>query len=844
VNRKARRPGPPLERIAAKVEPDWMKKWVLEPRDFRPTTRMPHFFQLSNTRHEVNKKPYPPEKGRSPVDDAIVTCITEYIWSLSKTEKDPEPPALKGDRRRGELLVQQVGCVACHKVDDIAVEEYRKRGESRFLKEFAPTLAGIGSKVNRAWLYAWVRDPKKHFQDSSMPNLRLTEQEAVDVVEYLMSLKKPEWEAKAAPKANMEVVKDLVREQLKKVISDRDAELAVEGKHPFQLEKRDKKGDHSHKTYDEFVTYDAREEKPGEVVKPEDRVKPSDEGQRLWLGRKMVKNYGCYSCHLLKKDGPMEWQNEEGIGVELTGAQPFGSKHHDRLDFGLTAEDGVNHHGVKFKHGFDGSEVPENVLETRHDWLRAKLNNPRVFDGGKMGSKPWDELLRMPWFKFSEQEIELLQTFVLSFTDHEPMGLVSGLKHRMTPDQIAKNRGERVVRDNNCRACHRLSLDRFEVRWEREEGEGDKRKKKESWEWLEGRNLGQLPPEAAEKALKDAGLLAKAEKFDEKSMGAWIVDWASDHRTLELKKVVNPDAKTVAKVGPRWWYLDKEPREIRHQVDMDGGEILPHLDAFKKALNKAYVSEKEKLDERNDDLDDLIKNAADNPAKQKELKDEQAAIRTRLAAEFPTDDLVKSDQMEGRYPPLLRTQGVKTQADWLFGFLKKPYPIRPNIFPAAPGAKSLGDVNIRMPSFELTDEETNAVVRWFAVRDHLAGTDFFPNTAIPEREESLLEKRKDLHQSVMTRILLNTDQGCAKCHYINGRPPTGDLYAYAPDLANVGQRLRPRWLYSWLNDPAAIYPRTTMTNFWSDLKNPNRMDEIHGAVELLMNPKKLSVPNK
>ena len=32
INRKTRRPGPPLERIAAKVTPDWMKKWILEPR--------------------------------------------------------------------------------------------------------------------------------------------------------------------------------------------------------------------------------------------------------------------------------------------------------------------------------------------------------------------------------------------------------------------------------------------------------------------------------------------------------------------------------------------------------------------------------------------------------------------------------------------------------------------------------------------------------------------------------------------------------------------------------------------------------------------------------------------
>src|SRR4030095_7252363 len=131
----------------------------------------------------------------------------------------------------------------------------------------------------------------------------------------------------------------------------------------------------------------------------------------------MVKNFGCYSCHLLKteKDGQevvFDWQAEEGIGVELSGSQPWGSKHHDKLDYGFTEDDGVNHHGVAFDHGFTKQPVTVAVEPTRQDWLEHKRATPRIFDGGKMSSKPWDELLRMPNFALNEREIESIATFV------------------------------------------------------------------------------------------------------------------------------------------------------------------------------------------------------------------------------------------------------------------------------------------------------------------------------------------------------------------------------------------------------------------------------------------------
>ncbi len=780
-NRKNRRPGPPLERIATKVTPDWAAKWILEPRSFRPTTKMPHFFQLSNARHEVNKVSYPPADvngvRRSPVDDTIVAAISKYIFQLSDTKADPAPPAnLKGDVKRGELLVKQVGCTACHKVDETPLEVYTAKDSkrSRFLEDFAPALAGVGSKMNRPWLYHWVRDPKKHFKDSAMPNLRLSEQEAADVVEYLMTLRKPDWEKHPAPQADPRVVDDLLREILKKGLSDADAELAV-------------KGQSARRGLDELK---------------------SAEGKIQYLGRFMVKNYGCYSCHQLRDDEKtgMKWTREEGIGVALTGSQPFGSKHHDRLDFGFTAFDGFNHKGVSFKHGFKGVEVEHGsdrtknvqVAETRHEWLEAKLRNPRVFDGGKMASKPWDELLRMPWFDFNDHEIELISTFVLSFTDHKQAGLLEGGQKRLTEDDKARARGERIVRENNCKSCHRFELDRFEVKLTPPvDGK--------EFETVEGALVKSWNDEEALPFLQKWGLLdAKATPADVKKRGMWVrsYNWAVNHRTLAHSGAVNLGNKAVAFDGKEVWYLDMDAkggavaRVVRRHLPQEGGEINPAVKKLKKALNES--ADEEFLDPANE-------------------------------VEF-----------ESRYAPMLRGQGVKTQSDWLYRFLKEPFAIRPTLAPIVPGGKALPDVNLRMPSFQFTDEEATALVKYFAARDHLKGVDVYPHTEFPERNPAYLAGRKTEMDWAST-TLRDAEKGCAACHYVGGKVPPGPPIKHAPELSKVQDRIRPRWYYDWIRIPGEIYPGTAMAPLWQG--KPEEIENVRRVSEYLMNYGSLNIPS-
>jgi cbb3-type cytochrome oxidase cytochrome c subunit len=813
---KSRRPGPPLTRIAAKVDETWAAKWVLAPREFRPTTRMPHFFGQSNTRNVVNGHKYDvytdtrTGKKRSPVEDAIATSIVKYLWTLSDAKPDPEPPAsVKGDAPRGGLIVAQVGCLACHKTLDVPQSEFETwAGRSRYLDEFAPSLAAIGSKVkSKGWLYAWVRNPKAHFTDSSMPSLRLSEQEAMDVVEYLMTLKNPAFEKDPGPPAaDPKVVEDLVYELLRKRMPDVDALRELEGK--------------------------------GDIAGL------NKEDVRLrWLGQKMVKNYGCYSCHELKADGELDWQNEEGIGVELTGAQPWGIKHWDRLDFGFTANDNVAHKGVTFHHAFDGREITEAVNETRQDWLAAKLKNPRVFDGGKMESKPWDELLRMPNFALTEWEIERLQTFVLSFTDHEVAGLVAGAKKRPSPDDKGKIRGDRIARDNNCAACHRLAVDTFEVKWTRVDPV--KKKSTTTFEKVEGRTEPRTPEQAAG-VLKEWGLIQDA-KEAKNFVTLRVERWAAHHRELRLPGAVGQSEYAVYD-GRDWWLLDttsdgkKVKVPVRRYTPQEGGTVIPVIEGVKRGLEAEYQAKRKAIEKA---LDDAMRKEKD-PKKKKELEDKfdddlEAAFKKEGVA---ATNLIPNDpgQYEVRYPPMLRTQGVKTQAEWLFGFLKSPHPIRPNIFPKIPGAKTMPDTNIRMPSFDLADEEAGSLVRWFAVRDQLAGVDVYPHTPIPALEAEREPFVKKLYKDVVT----NNSNGCQSCHWRGDQAPPGDPYKHAPDLAEIGVRLRPRWLEAWIENPPNIAPRVIMlpggdvVPGFKEGPPAKKADINRGLVEALMHLKKLS----
>jgi mono/diheme cytochrome c family protein len=160
-------------------------------------------------------------------------------------------------------------------------------------------------------------------------------------------------------------------------------------------------------------------------------------------------------------------------------------------------------------------------------------------------------------------------------------------------------------------------------------------------------------------------------------------------------------------------------------------------------------------------------------------------------------------------PPMLYNdkskmgEGARVQTPWLHGFLQDPSnKIRPWL-------------NLRMPTFDFTEEETNAITQYFAAQDGVP----YPYQPKVTADGALLAEGRDLFGKWQ----------CVKCHVVAGKLPNQEPANMAPDLAKVPQRLRADWIGHWLADPGKIQPGTRMpTNFPVDAQE-NAYPDILGG---------------
>jgi mono/diheme cytochrome c family protein len=277
------RVGPSLEKVASKVSRDWTTRWVMKPDSFRPSTKMPQFFYQENFVDVSGPKPPTEaqkrmnEQGRIE-NDAIVNSIVAYLFARSRSADVPAV-AGTGDPARGEKLLAERGCFGCHLADPNA-----RRDLTGTYRQFGPNLAGIGSKASRDWIYHWVLDPKAWNPDTKMPNLRLTPAEALDIAEYLSTLKAPAAFEKVGLPATDPTTLDRIAlyfQMADKTLLDAKAALAKMDLH----------------------------------------------GKEVYAGEKLIAHQGCFACHAIPG-----FEDAKPIGTELTEE---GSKAVHLLDFGF-----------------------------------------------------------------------------------------------------------------------------------------------------------------------------------------------------------------------------------------------------------------------------------------------------------------------------------------------------------------------------------------------------------------------------------------------------------------------------------------------------------------------------
>ncbi len=264
-----RKPGPSLNKIAAKVTKQFFKSWVWDPKSFNEHAKMPTFFnQDNNKKSEFLKK-----------NIAEVNALAEFIWSKSEDYK----PFMKysgGDVKNGKKLIGEMGCMGCHGVEGFSEQSAK-------IDAYAgPYLTGIGSKVNADWLISWLKKPSHYQKDTIMPSFRLSNKEANDLTAYLMSLKNTKFE-----KLNFESLDKNSRDEV---------------------------------LLSYFSAFDTEEVAKARLAKMSDRERV------LELGNRSVGKYGCYSCHDISG---FEGRSPIGPELTKLGSKPltqFGYGHeHD-----------------------------------------------------------------------------------------------------------------------------------------------------------------------------------------------------------------------------------------------------------------------------------------------------------------------------------------------------------------------------------------------------------------------------------------------------------------------------------------------------------------------------------
>jgi cytochrome c2 len=134
---------PPLNGIKSKLRDvqRFTYNWVKEPKKVSPDTAMPNF-QLK---------------------EEDLNLVVAFLLTLPEGEKLERVSLDNADVEEGKRLFQERGCRGCHAI----------KTDEHSVTARVPHLAGIGSKVTKEWLAAWIKDPRKLNPDTAMPTLQL-----------------------------------------------------------------------------------------------------------------------------------------------------------------------------------------------------------------------------------------------------------------------------------------------------------------------------------------------------------------------------------------------------------------------------------------------------------------------------------------------------------------------------------------------------------------------------------------------------------------------------------------------------------------------------------------------
>lgn len=149
---------PILAGIGERVTEEWLMKWIADPKAMKPSTKMPHMVDPST-----------PEGLQQAADLAAYLASTTIVKDFKPSA--PDPALVKA----GGVVFHELGCVACH---DPA-------GEKTSDDSNRIPLNNVASKYLPDQLMAFLKKPEAFHPYTSMPNFKLSDDEAKSLAAFL-----------------------------------------------------------------------------------------------------------------------------------------------------------------------------------------------------------------------------------------------------------------------------------------------------------------------------------------------------------------------------------------------------------------------------------------------------------------------------------------------------------------------------------------------------------------------------------------------------------------------------------------------------------------------------------
>jgi len=167
--------GPDLSEVGKKFKINYLWEHTVNPRAFQPTSFMPKF-DLSDDEIKALTVFMKSRRGKNFAE----TSLGQYRARLQQTkfEEGSKDKAAAPSPGRGEQLIRERSCTACHKLGE-------RDGH------IAPDLSYEGLIRDEDWMMAHFREPKSRIPDSIMPVFGFGDPEFRSISEYLKTRNAP-----------------------------------------------------------------------------------------------------------------------------------------------------------------------------------------------------------------------------------------------------------------------------------------------------------------------------------------------------------------------------------------------------------------------------------------------------------------------------------------------------------------------------------------------------------------------------------------------------------------------------------------------------------------------------